>query len=321
MCHPPVPSTWRETIESLVHFATLAPSSHNSQPWKFTASENTVSVYMDDARWLRIADPDRRELHISAGCAIENLMLAAVHFGLAPALTWFPDELNPLLAAAIRLHPPAPTEGTPAIIDAMVHRQTNHRLFHARPLPKTLPQRLRECCREEGVQLFLTEDAAIRKQVENLAAQADALQFANPAFRHELGEWIGRGVFGTPWLLSKMGQLAVTYLDMGVSMGKKDVDRIESAPVLGLITSSGDDRTSQLKAGRVFEAIYLAATLEGVCLQPVSQLCEIAPIRAQLARLTPQPGVYPQQPFRLGYADPESTHTPRRPLEEVLCWL
>lgn len=317
---PPVPSTWRETVEALVHYATLAPSSHNSQPWKFTASENTVHVYLDDARWLRIADPDQRELHISVGCAVENLMLAAVHFGLAPALTWFPDQRSPLVAAGIRLHPSAPAGGTPALLEAMVQRQTNHRLFHARPLPKTLPQRLQECCREEGIQLFLTEDTAIRRQVENLAAQADALQFANPDFRQELGEWIGRGVFGTPWLLSKMGQLAVTYLDMGASMGKKDIDRIESAPVLGLITSSGDDRTSQLKAGRVFQAICLAATLEGVSLQPISQLCEIAPIRGQLARLTPQPGLYPQQPFRLGYADPEPKHTPRRALDEVLCW-
>jgi len=162
--HPlPVPSTWRETLEAVVHYATLAPSSHNSQPWKFSAFENTVCVYIDDSRWLRVADPDERELHISVGCAVENLMLAATHFGCSPALTWFPDELKPFLAAAIRLHPPMATEGTPAIIDAIVRRQTNHRLFHARPLAKALPQRLQECCREDGIQLFLTAGGASRR--------------------------------------------------------------------------------------------------------------------------------------------------------------
>ncbi len=321
MAQQPTAEIPRERIESLIRYATLAPSSHNTQPWQFTVSGNRIRVHLDESRWLRIADPDQRELHISIGCCLENLMVAAAHFGHQPQLIYFPEEGNTWLAAEILLQPesPAPVPADAARFDAIPHRRTSHRLFHPRPLPKTMQQRIQESCTEEGIQLFLTEDAEIRSRVEQLAVEADALQFSDPAFRHELGEWIGRGAFGTPWLLAKLGQLAVTYLDMGVSMGKQDVDRIESAPVLGLITSSGDDRTSQIKAGRVFEAIYLAATIEGVSLQPMSQLCEIASIRGQLARLTPQPGLYPQQPFRLGFADPEPGQTPRRPLDEVLC--
>jgi nitroreductase len=320
MAHPPTAAVPRERIESLLYYATLAPSSHNTQPWQFTVSGNRIRVLLDESRWLRIADPDQRELHISIGCCLENLMVAAAYFGHQPQLAYFPEEDNPRLAAEILLQPESPGAADSALFEAIPRRRTSHRLFHPRPLPKTLQQRIQESCTEEGIQLFLTEDAEIRRRVEQLAVEADALQFSDPAFRHELGEWIGRGVFGAPWLVAKLGQLAVTYLDIGVSMGKKDVDRIESAPVLGLITSSGDDRTSQIKAGRVFEAIYLAATVEGLSLQPMSQLCEIASIRGQLARLTPKPGLYPQQPFRLGYADPEPGQTPRRPLDEVLCW-
>lgn len=314
----PVDGEEREQALFLVRYAILAPSSHNSQPWRFAVDDASIRVYLDESRWLRIADADQRELHISAGCAVENLMVAAEYFGFAPEVEYFPDEPHPGAAASIHLAPRAAGTRPADLIEAITRRHTNRRVFDTRPLPAPVRDRLAAQCRENGIQLSLTDNAEIKHEVERLASRADAVQFADPAFREELGEWIGSGAFGAPWLIAKLGQLAVTHLNMGEAMGKKDTARIESAPVLGLITSSGDDRTSQLKAGRVLESIYLAATLEGVSLQPESQLCEVPEIRAELSRLAAQPGLYPQQPFRLGYAPRGPEHTPRRPLEDVV---
>jgi hypothetical protein len=44
----------------LVAAATMAPSMHNTQPWRFrvdTASQ-TIGLYADQARMLRFGDPD-----------------------------------------------------------------------------------------------------------------------------------------------------------------------------------------------------------------------------------------------------------------------
>jgi hypothetical protein len=48
------------------------------------------------------------------------------------------------------------------------------------------------------------------------------------------------------------------------------------------------------------------------------ELLEIPEVKAEVAKLSPEENVFPQQTFRLGYAEPEKEHTPRRPLEEVL---
>ena len=66
----------------LVRFATLAANSHNTQPWKFSIKENSISIVPDYARRCPIVDPDDHHLFVSLGCATENLMHAAAAVGL-----------------------------------------------------------------------------------------------------------------------------------------------------------------------------------------------------------------------------------------------
>jgi nitroreductase len=83
---PPAPTptattAGRERLLRLVEYAILAPSSHNSQPWTFAVSEDEIRIFVDRDRWLPMADPDQRELYVSIGCALENLLIAAERFG------------------------------------------------------------------------------------------------------------------------------------------------------------------------------------------------------------------------------------------------
>jgi nitroreductase len=118
--------------------------------------------------------------------------------------------------------------------------------------------------------------------------------------------------------MAKLGQLAVPHLNLGKSMAKKDSQVFMSAPVLAVLSSRKNDRQSQVKTGQLFERIYLTATTLGLSLQPMSQILQIPELKAELAKLLLVETVFPQQFFRLGYAEPEKEHTPRRPLEEVL---
>jgi hypothetical protein len=79
-----------------------------------------------------------------------------------------------------------------------------------------------------------------------------------------------------------------------------------------------DDRASQVRAGQVFERVALMATALNICVHPMSQILEIPELKTRTAALIPSPGVVPQHTFRLGYAEPEKDHTPRRPLADVL---
>jgi hypothetical protein len=105
---------------------------------------------------------------------------------------------------------------------------------------------------------------------------------------------------------------------MGKGIARKDSDLLLSAPVLAVISSETDDRASQVRAGQVFERIALMATALNIRVHPMSQILEIPELKTRTATLIPTPGVVPQHTFRLGYAEPEKNHTPRRPLADVL---
>lgn len=307
----------------LLRYAILAPSSHNTQPWKFAIRGHEIHVYADPTRWLRVADPDKREMYLSLGCALENLLLAAERFGLGHRVSYFPLPRNEDLVASVSLDAGGVPSGLrdPALFRAMTSRRTNHKVYEQRPVPTALQERLKACCGDEAIDLYLTSHAETKDAVHRLVVQADAVQFADASFREELGYWIGQGVFGAPWLLAKMGQLAVTHVNVGKSTAKRDTVALMSAPVLGLLTSRRNDRESQVRAGQAFERVFLMATTLGLSLQPVSQIVEVPETRATLTDLLPMIDRHPMQPFRLGFAAPERDPTPRRPLEDVLAIL
>jgi len=312
--------SWVDRLTFLVRYAMLAPSSHNTQPWSFRIRDNAVDVFMDEARWLKIADDDQRELHISIGCALENLLVATEHFKLANQVEYLPDPIQPMLAATIRFR----TSGLefrqrpPCLFSMIVVRHTNHGEYESRPIPDDILTKLQSVCTENGVTLYLSADFEVKRKADELVVRADALEFADPAFREELGYWIGQGAFGTSWLMSKIGKLAVTYLNMGSSISKKDTALLMSSPVLGLISTTRNDRTSQIKVGQVYQRLSLFAASFGIWCQPMSQILQVETTQAETVQLQPDPTLFPQHPFRMGFATPEKHHTPRRTLGDTI---
>ena len=117
--------------------------------------------------------------------------------------------------------------------------------------------------------------------------RADTLQFADPQWREELGRWMGRGVFGTSWLLSKMSQLAVTYLDMGERTGRTDQQLLTSAPVIGVLGMEENDRLSEIKCGQAFERMWFYATHLGLALHPMNQVLQVPELKGRFMDLMP----------------------------------
>ena len=70
----PIP---RDTLAAILESATLAPSSHNTQPWLFSGGTDQVTIRPDLTRATPAVDPDNHHLFASLGCAAENLGLAA----------------------------------------------------------------------------------------------------------------------------------------------------------------------------------------------------------------------------------------------------
>jgi nitroreductase len=179
----------REKLTCLLRYAILAPSSHNAQPWRFGVGDSEVRVHADRSRWLKVADADQRELHVSLGCALENLLITAEHFGYGHRTAYSPetDEADLVAVVALELEGEPSRFRPPELLEAIPARQTNHNVYDGRPIPAEDVARLEDCCVEDDILLHLTDDVAIKRSVDELVVRADAMQFADPAWREELG--------------------------------------------------------------------------------------------------------------------------------------
>lgn len=314
-----------ENADFLLRHAILAPSSHNTQPWIFDVHDDRLEVHADLTRWLRVADADRRELHVSLGCAIENLVLAAEYVGLAPVVRLFPDSSCPEHVATLDLSR-RPSEAGPSrpvgLLEAVAARHTERRVFDPTPVPERIRSELSAVAVEEGVQVQFIDHGGLRRRIEDLTVRADEIQFADPAWRQELAHWIGEGVFGTNWLVSKLGRFFVRHFDMGRRVGETDRKRLVSAPLLGMVSTTSSTPADRVTAGQVFERLFLAATEAGLVLHPMNQVLQVPEVRNELTDLLPEEWGTPQMTFRLGYVevDEDRTPSPRRPLADVVHW-
>lgn len=308
-------------LRFLLRYAVLAPSVRNTQPWAFAIEGNSVLLYADWARGQPVADADDRELYLSLGCALENLLVAAEHYGFGHDTEYLPLPAGHPLAARIEFHP----GGTPTPARAglgpgtLVSRHNDYGVFREVPVPEPVRQELEGCRLEGEPRLDLTEDWLFRRWLDALTAEADHLDYADPRFRRELAAWIGRGVFRTPF--PRLGALAVSRLDLGDSVARQDHKLVDSTGLFGVLSAAGDDHLTHLRAGQLFERIWLRATAAGVSLHPMSQTMRHPELRAAVAELLPEPGWTPVHLFRLGYGyhEAESHHrTPRWPAEEVV---
>ena len=62
-------------VRDLIRFATLAPNSHNTQPWRFHVGHGLIDIAADFSRRTPAVDPDDHHLFVSLGCAAENLAI------------------------------------------------------------------------------------------------------------------------------------------------------------------------------------------------------------------------------------------------------
>src|SRR6059036_2079646 len=122
-----------------VEQACLAPSIHNTQPWRFRWDGRHFELSADTARGLSGSDPDGRELVISCGAALFNLRVALRKLGCAAQVTLLPEPDQPRVLARVDV-----AESAPASVEerlayaALTRRHTRRTGFEDRPLAPAL---------------------------------------------------------------------------------------------------------------------------------------------------------------------------------------
>ena len=317
----------REQLRHLVRYAVLAPSAHNTQPWRFRVTEAGIELHADRSRALPVGDPDGRELTISCGAALFLLRVAMRRFGHMDRVHLLPDPRKPdLLALVSRGDEVRASREVLMLFRAIRERRTHRPAFDGRELCAPDLAALREAAEDEGGWMRPLADP-LRTEVAELVETADRLQFADGAFRRELASWIrssARGVedgipahaLGIPDLLAPLGPALMGRLNLGGMRGGSDRRAAETAPLLAVLGTEGDRRNDWLNAGQALARVLLAGRSRGLSAAFLNQPVQVPRLRARLREMLGREG-WPQLILRMGYGQ-ALRPTPRRGVDEVL---
>jgi len=310
-----------DPLERLVYYARMAPSRHNTQPWKFLIRATEIDVFADETRWLRVADPLRRELHISIGCAVESLRIAADFAQYGTQVHYFPVEHDQTLAVRVVIALDGPKRELPAagLLQHMITRHTSRRKFDpAKAVTDADRMALYRCFETGDVSLHFVSGRPALDALAALELRADTLLLSNPEYREELSHWFGQGYLDGSWLTSALGRLAVGHLPVTARIAHEDAERVASAPLVAVLSTRRDWAQDRVQAGEAYMRVALVAESRGIRIQPMSQILELEETRAALCAPFELGDRVAQHVFRLGHAQAETRAHARRPAEEVI---
>ena len=315
---------------AILYHASLAPSGHNSQPWRVrikSPSEWTVEV--DESRRLPAVDPDNRELLLSIGAFVENLSITAGAFGLVADTRVVSNDRNDHTVVRISFYKDKPT-GYP--IQRIKSRRTvKHGQLRkeisskdVKVLSKSLGERLlyfptgsmlATCIRDAAVENYRIQAQRDDAQIELIRwlrlSDQDA-RLNRDGLSTEGMELQGLKGWYVRHFVKPQAFLKKNYREQGIEL---IADLAKQGAGWLIINSPSQTAEDLIETGRQFERMALMARELGIGIHPMMQVLEekhgIEHIATHLGR-----ELLPQFVLRVGYLEtyPEPVSL-RRPVE------
>ncbi len=317
----------------ILHYASLAPSGHNSQPWFVRINTpDHWTIGLDPDRRLPVVDGNNTEAFLSIGTFLENLVQAAAAHGyhVQPSIIAqdrFDPDFNPDLVSIIL------EKTQPKNMD--LHRLTSRRTVKSHLADRQLTTGdVNEFSRlTDG---HLSYFAKGTTHADHMAEQAVAnyiIQMKNTAAVKEMAEWTrlkdssikehrdgltpaGMEIQGfAGWyvrhVMNPADVTGKTFIDKGIEKIQQQVK--EGAGWL-VITGDGNTVADLIASGRRFQRMALEARDRMIAIHPMSQTLEETSGRKSITE-NHSPGTIPHFMLRVGYLDkyPEPVSV-RRPV-------
>lgn len=309
----------------LVRYAALAPSSHNTQCWRFGIEPQAITLLPDITRRCPAVDPDDHHLFVSLGCAAENLAQAALAHGWKAGATF--DAQRGALRMA--LEATAPQAST--LFHAIPQRQSTRGEYDGKPLSADELRALERVASVGGVQLILLTDRAALEKALTFVVQGNSAQMKDSAFVEELKAWIrfsasdavrlGDGLYsassGNPSVPAWLGRLMFGQFFTEKGENDKYARHVRSSAGIAVFVGADNDRAGWIEVGRAYERFALQATAMGVRTAHLNQPVEVAALRPAFASFLGIAGRRPDLVVRFGRG-PTLPTSLRRPVQAML---
>jgi len=132
------PAGTRTAAEALLEAATTAgyaPSIHNTQPWRWRITGDTVDLHLVRSRIPATADPDGRLATLSGGAALHHARVTMAARGWQITVTRMLQDADRDLLARLHVHHKAPIDPTSAmLLRTILSQHTYRRTVPSAPL-------------------------------------------------------------------------------------------------------------------------------------------------------------------------------------------
>jgi hypothetical protein len=330
----------------ILSHAILAPHSHNLQSWRVDLSvPEQITLSLDRTRLLPETDPHSRQMMMSQGTFLELLDQAARARGHRAEIELFPEgvfaprTVDDRPTARIRLQADPAVKADP-LFAQVFRRHTNRAAYEPRvPAAADLQSIVQSTAAHPFRAGVTTNDQADAIAAQRrIAKDAWRIELTTPRTvlesfnvlrigpgeiaRHRDGISINDPMLRVVDALGLFDRTRAPAPDDRATTGQIDTfnQAIDSTPAFYWLISEGNDRITQVNAGRAWVRAQLAATAAGLAMQPISQALQEypevqAPYRAIHDLLgAPAPRYTVQMWARLGHA-PAVQPAPRRGLE------
>ncbi len=314
-------------LNDLVRQATLAPSSHNTQCWRFQIAGKSISIAPDLTRRCPAVDPEDHHLFVSLGCAAENLVHAALAIGLHAAPRFDPGGDGVI---TVDLEPTQ--KRITQLSEAIFERQCTRGDYDGQPISPDELRLLEQAGTGEGVSVRLLFTRPAMESVLEVVVAANTAQMNDAAFVEELKAWIrfgsdealrtGDGLFagatGNPTMPRWLGIRMMGLFFTPKSENERYARQIRSSAGIAVFVSERSDKAHWVEAGRCYERFALQATALGIRNAFLNQPVEVSAVRPQFAAsLGLASDQRPDLVVRFGRG-PEMPLSMRRPVQAVL---
>ena len=340
----------RDVIMDILRDACRAPSADNTQPWRFDVRGDTIQVWNAGDQEESVFNYGQQVNHASLGACIENLIQSATAHGFSTSLLLFPESGEPLLVAKVVLSRGA-SQPSPLAYE-IAKRSSNRKHYEPTPIPQeTLDELSGLATSSEGRVSFVTGNSVAR--VAKIISAGEKLALENKPIHDFLfdhvtwtkeedavkhGFLIDTFEFAPPqralFKLFRNWNILKLFIPLGFpDFVAKDMAKVyATSAAFGAILIEESGPEAYVRAGMLFERIWLTATKHGVALQPTTGLQFFAQpvlagerfelsdstarfIRERYAALVEAFGARTGETiaiaFRMGYADAPSAMTTR----------
>jgi len=340
---PPPPEAIYNTV---LEYAIRAPSLLNAQPWRVEIAEGKMmQLWIDKERMFPALDPMNRQMVLSHATFLENLEIAASHLGYSTSIDYFPHgwgtdaTIQEFTVAQVECTPSPGREEDP-LFPWLDSRQTFRGPFERKALDNDSLMSISGSFESEFTSFVVLTDPGTCEKIGDLVGRSMKTALEREERREE---WIRMVRFDDREMELSRDGIGLSHMGGGDSilcairgtrmsrekvhhdhslfcnyMQERCSEQVRSVGGYGWISTKGKSRLNQIHAGRALERTWLHATASGIGLQPyhhvLGDYADMAGIREELKDLLGVSGTHTIQAFfRLGYAGPGKTRTPRRP--------